>query len=213
MGFKVIHTGKESLDKDLADNSYKVNSFKNIENGNTFQLYNQILAKLPDFMIWKHNDEEFEHKFVEVKYRSKLDDITLTNKGFDYEILLDSNHDPLDLKKYFTNLDRVFSLLQDIKTKWIDLYVYLIVGKSENDKPNIYYGKVWKNDKGFKVQFLSIDSIDKSKYISKNWPNYKKIANYILSQQELFNLFNQPELMIRNSDQEIKDIVHSKLNI
>lgn len=44
MGFNVIHTGKESLDKELADNYNQINKFRNIENGNTYQLYNHNIA-------------------------------------------------------------------------------------------------------------------------------------------------------------------------
>lgn len=213
MGFNIIHTGKESFDKELADASYSIDKFKNIENANTFQIYNTILSKLPDFMIWK-NSNDFEHKFVEVKYRKSLPNMHYTQKGFLYKVDFGGEcEDVLDLRKYFLNLDRLFSFLENPKGKWIDLYVYLILLDEKSNQPNIYYGKVWKNSDCFKVDFFNIEYIDNTQNISSNWPNYKKIAQYILQNKPLFELFNQTELMIRNSDNEIKSIVHNKLNL
>lgn len=40
MGFNIIHTGKESLDSDLANVSNSIKKFKNYENENTFNIYN-----------------------------------------------------------------------------------------------------------------------------------------------------------------------------
>lgn len=213
MDFKIIHTGKESLDSDLANVSNSINSFKNNENENTFDIYNSILSKLPDFMIWK-NSNNFEHKFVEVKYRKSLSNIKFTNKGFEYKV--DFSHDSgdiLDLRKYFLNLDKLFSMLDNTKDRWIDLYVYLVLSEDNHSEPNIFYGKVYKNKDHFKVDFFNIEHIDKTPNISFNWPNYKKIAEYITNNKPLFELFDKTELLIRNNADEIKEIINNKLNL
>ena len=40
-----------------------------------FNIFNNIIAKLPDFMIWRDSQtsDDIEYKFVGVKFRAKLD--------------------------------------------------------------------------------------------------------------------------------------------
>lgn len=213
MGFNIIHTGKESLDSDLANVSNSIKKFKNYENENIFNIYNTILSKLPDFMIWKNNND-FEHKFVEVKYRKSLAKINFTKKGFFYKVDFNENsEDILKLRKYFLNLDNLFSMIKTKNEEWIDLYVYLILIDEKNNQPNIFYGKVYKNNDHFKVDFFNVEHIDKTPKISFNWPNYKKIAEYITKNKPLFELFEKTELLIRNNPDEIKEIINNKLNL
>ena len=68
-GFNIINSGKEWFDKELANNLL-VSAPK--KSNLTLRIFNDIIAKLPDFMIWKSGDDEIDYKFVEVKYRKIL---------------------------------------------------------------------------------------------------------------------------------------------
>ena len=167
MDFKVIKTGKEELySKELSNVANKHNNkrdFQNNSNYIVFKIFNDVLSKLPDLLIYKEADN-FMIKFVEVKYRKIINQNNLKN------FRVDEQKDELDLKKYFDNLDRLYKLIFS-DNKWPDIYVYLVTSDE------IYFGKVYKNKDHYKVEFLTSQEV--TTRFSKNWPNYKQIADEI----------------------------------
>ena len=167
MGFKVVRTGKEELfPKELVEfASYDNQKFQNSSVFSTFQIYNEILSKLPDLLIYKKNSTGFMMKFVEVKYRKDLEEEKIKNF-----IVSSDEKDILDIKKYLDNLNNLNKLLK-FGNNWPDVYVYLIT------KKNIYFGKVYNKKNYYLIDFLTPEEVERR--YSKNWPRYKEIAENI----------------------------------
>ena len=167
MGFKVVRTGKEELfPKELVEfASYDNQKFQNSSVFSTFQIYNEILSKLPDLLIYKKNSTGFMIKFVEVKYRKDLEEKKIKNF-----IVSSDEKDILDIKKYLNNLNNLNKLLK-FGNNWPDVYVYLIT------KKNIYFGKVYNKKNYYLIDFLTPEEVERR--YSKNWPRYKEIAENI----------------------------------
>ena len=167
MGFKVVRTGKEELfPKELVEfASYDNQKFQNSSVFSTFQIYNEILSKLPDLLIYKKNSTGFMIKFVEVKYRKDLEEEKIKNF-----IVSSDEKDILDIKKYLDNLNNLNKLLK-FDNNWPDVYVYLIT------KKNIYFGKVYNKKNYYLIDFLTPEEVERR--YSKNWPRYKEIAENI----------------------------------
>jgi len=178
IGFKVIKTGKEELfSKDLANlaGNFKSSKFQNKSTQLVFEIYNKILSKLPDLLIYKNSENGLMIKFVEVKYRKTFKK--------DKTLIIDENNDDLQIKKYLDNLDNLYKLLgldkDSVYQNWPDVFVYLLT----ND--NIYFGKVFKKDNKYELPLLTPSEVEK-KY-SKNWPGFKSVAEQLINEYILKN--------------------------
>ena len=173
IGFKVIKTGKEELfSKDLANlaGNFKSSKFQNKSTQLVFEIYNKILSKLPDLLIYKNSENGLMIKFVEVKYRKTFKK--------DKTLIIDENNDDLQIKKYLDNLDNLYKLLgldkDSVYQNWPDVFVYLLT----ND--NIYFGKVFKKDNKYELPLLTPSEVEK-KY-SKNWPGFRDVAEELINE-------------------------------
>ena len=174
IGFKVIKTGKEELfSKDLANlaGNLQLAKFQNKSTQLVFEIYNKILSKLPDLLIYKNSKNGLMIKFVEVKYR----------KVFNFKekiLVIDKNRDDLQIKKYLDNLDNLYTILglneNNSYQNWPDVFVYLLT----ND--NIYFGKVFKKDNKYELPLLTPSEVEK-KY-AKNWPGFRDIAEELINE-------------------------------
>ena len=179
IGFSVIRTGKEELfTKELAKLSPEIkfdNKFQNPANCSVFKIYEDVLSKLPDLLIYKKSDRGFMMKFIEVKYRKEIKFDEEINKNKKIIRILDEKKDKLELKKYFDNLDNLYNTLK--LRDWPDVFVYLITDSE------IYFGKAYKqHEKNYKIEFLTPEGVKES--YSYNWrkdnnKGYKEIADKI----------------------------------
>lgn len=176
MNFKVVRTGKEMLFKDLIE----LEGNKDFDKNLVFNIYNKILSKLPDFIIYKNEDSKKIMAFVEVKYRKHLNlEPFKRENGYEYALHIYSNAknneivENLEILKYINNLKHLHTIANNTKYL-VDFYVYLIANN------NIYFGRVYENNdenkKGvgdYTLKLLTPEGVEK-KY--DNWPGFKKIA-------------------------------------
>ncbi len=216
-GFNLINSGKEWLDKDLAD---KLITKQPSKDEFTLKIFNDIIAKLPDFMIWKDNEEKIDYSFVEVKYRKKLDKNffkqTSKRDGTPYISYKckNKNNDPLNVYKYMENLENIMHLVDDKLNSLgdIDFYIYLVTREDLTGKTNILFGKVFGDKtKGYKVYFYTPDIV--GKYFSKTWENYLDVSNYLINNNKIDSLYDKEALFIHEDfefiQQHIKTMILS----
>jgi len=214
-GFNIINSGKEWFDKDLAD---KLITQKNDNNNFTLRIFNDIIAKLPDFMIWKDDEKKIDYKFVEVKYRAMLD-----SKYFEDTIIKDGSpcikyrcknkkDDPLQVYKYMENLESIMYLvdskLNNIKD--IEFYIYLVTRKDLNGKTNILFGKVFGNKKtGYTVYFYTPDIV--AKKFSATWNNYLKVSQYLIGENKIDLIYDKEEFLVHENFEFIQEYIKTMI--
>jgi len=215
-GFNIINSGKEWFDKDLADRlTQQAPKKKNA----TLNIFNNIIAKLPDFMIWRESDgsDEIEYKFVEVKYRANIDSKifvpTVTQSGDKYlkYTCNDPKKDPLKVYKYMYNLERLMHLEygEHSDLSKIEFYIYLVTSSDTDAKTNIYFGKVYGSaSKGYKIYFYAPQEV--SSKFGQVWTNYLDVAKHLLD-TKVDILYKREPLFMGESyeylQQQIKNII------
>ena len=192
MGFEIVRTGKEELFKDLIKIENKNQFISNL----IFNIYETILSKLPDFLVFKKDENKMF--FVEIKYRDKIDlEQCKLKNTYEYalEIFIeesDKNKNvvkELEIIKYIENLDFLHKKVNSESNYWSDFYVYLIANNS------IYFGRVYKNTKEDRKKFFEKNGIEKGEFTlklftpegveqkynkkEKKWPKFKIIADQI----------------------------------
>lgn len=216
-GFNIINSGKEWFDKDLAD---KLTQQKPANGNHTLNIFNNIIAKLPDFMIWRNSDKQkdIEYKFVEVKYRKTLDAkvfISSTDRsGYPYlkYTCKDATNDSLQVFKYMQNLENLMSLenssLDDLAK--IEFYIYLITSDDLNNNTNILFGKVFGSKaKGYSIYFYAPNEV--SVKFGNVWTNYLNVADYLLEHKKIDSLYAKESLYIHEEyeflQKHIKNVI------
>ena len=215
-GFNIINSGKEWFDKDLAN---KLTQQKPDNGNHTLNIFNNIIAKLPDFMIWRDldNEKDIEYKFVEVKYRKTLDPkvfVPSTVKGNPCLIYTckDSKNDSLQVYKYMQNLENLMSLenkaLDDLSN--IEFYIYLVTNNDLNNHTNIFFGKVFGSEKkGYSVYFYAPNEVSvKFGYI---WTNYMDVAKYLLENKKIENLYKREDLFIHEDYEFLQEHIKTMI--
>ena len=218
-GFNIINSGKEWFDKELAN---KLTQQTPAVENTTLQVFNNIIARLPDFMIWKESKKkaDIDYKFVEVKYREKLDSKVFVaskdSKGYFYlkYKCKDAENDSLQVYKYMYNLERLM-LLQNgalSNLRDIEFYIYLVTRCDLQGNTNIYYGKVYGNSTaGYSIYFYAPKEV--SQKFGNVWKNYIEVAEYLLENKKIETLYDK-EMLYTHEDYEflqrhIKNVVLS----
>ncbi|MFA9374997.1 MAG: hypothetical protein ACERKK_12665 [Poseidonibacter sp.] len=210
-GYNIIDSGKEYYDQELADKLIKYPK----EDNHTLNIFNNIIAKLPDMMVWKDGEDDIDYRYVEVKYRNKLSKKYFTkevngNNSLPYLSYKINQNDAyeLGLYKYMTNLENLMKIqnpkLTDLRQ--IQFYVYLVTYEDFDGKPNIYLGKVFgSKDTYYKVYFYE----SKEVHTYQEWANYKTIANYLLKNDVIRKIYDKEILFTNENNSNIKDIIQS----
>lgn len=212
-GFNIINSGKEWFDKDLADTLIDRKAKKsNIP----LLIFNNIISKLPDFMIWRETEEKIEYKYVEVKYRAKLDPQYFKNKLTKHNIPYiryecSEKNDPLEIYKYIENLQNLKQIINETKHQINDaeFYIYLVTNSNLEDRPDILFGKVFGDgNSGYSVYFYTPSIVEKS--FNQTWPNYKSIANYLI-ENKIETIYSKEFLLENESMDTIKKFIKTTI--
>ena len=197
-GFNVIHTGKEHYSQLLADFSVFKDAAKpsNTNDDATFSIYNNILGKIPDLMLFKayikENEIKYTIRFVEVKFRRDLpNSIKQLEEPGRYRY--DTNSDDLAIKKY---VDNISTLNNGNDAGNINFFIYLIFFDATKKEYTALIGKAGKN-----IIFYEINNENSKKLTDYGWGDITLFCQYVKKVTHfLSDDFITSNLLLRSRD-------------
>ena len=195
-GFHVIQTGKEHYSIMLADFAASINSpsTSNRNDSRTFSIYNDILGKMPDLMLFraytKNDNIVYTIRFVEVKFRKG--NLSLQKKEHGY-LYTHDGRDELSINKYIENIKNINGgTLQNV-----NFFIYLLFcDNDDNYRPLI--GKV--TDCG-NIDFYEISLSNDNQLKNWGWGSIALFSGYIDNIKEFISdYFILHNLLLRSRE-------------
>lgn len=225
--YNVVPIGREKIEPELSDLLLFIRGnmkHLNKQSANSFNLFENTISKLPDYAIWKISPSAGENmmtfRFVEVKYRSKVEKLKKhKTKDFYYlNIKIQDDENELLVHKYIENLQNLYGLTindtKENKINNIEFYIYLVTIIDGKHTPLI--GKVVTSEySDFYTYLYTPEQLAKETNIKKLWGNdYDTIANFFMNNNRLEYIFNEEFLipLIDKSNDEVSKKVFEKLD-
>ena len=222
--YKVVPIGREKIEPELSDLLLFIRgnmAHLNKQSANTFNLFEHTISKLPDYAIWKISPKAGENmmtfRFLEVKYRSKINNLKkhTTKDKYSLNIKIEDDHTELQLFKYIDTLQKLYGLTSDKqKIDDIEFYIYLITIIDGKHTPLI--GKIKSSGySDFYTYLYTPEQLKKETNLQNLWGNdYETISTFFMDDNNLEYMFSDKFLipLIGMTNDEVSRIIFERID-